>query len=148
MAILREFPPPGVWERGRPVPQDYLSFKNGYWIPVGTKGVTTPKSFRFSVLSWNIDFMRPLGDARMESALNHLHSLVSGKADPQIIMLNEMVPSGLSQIASTDWVRRGYNMTDVTADNWQLPNYGKHPELLLLLRRRRRRRALDRNDDG
>lgn len=80
----------------------------------------------FSVLSWNIDFMRPLADARMSAALKHLESLVAGRTTPSVIMLNEMMDSDLKLIQSADWVRKDYNLTDISGENWELPHgYGE-----------------------
>ncbi|KAK3314953.1 hypothetical protein B0H66DRAFT_583707 [Apodospora peruviana] len=61
-----------------------------------------------SILSWNIDFMRILPNARMKAALAHLRSLVEGETQRSIIMLNEMVMSDLNLIQSADWIQRGY----------------------------------------
>ncbi|KAK4157475.1 be34ec7d-0e68-46fe-bb6a-05f4e13c29ca [Chaetomidium leptoderma] len=126
------FPAIHSWKRGEPAQQEYFTFRNGLWYPVEIQGSTippgaeTPRSFRFSVLSWNIDFMRPLGDARMSAALKHLQSLVSGKPDPSIIMFNEMTKSDLGLIKRADWVRDGYNITDASTEHWEAPSYGKY----------------------
>ncbi|GAB1313303.1 hypothetical protein MFIFM68171_03513 [Madurella fahalii] len=116
------------WQRGEPAPQAYFTFINDAWHPIGTQALANPPAtgvpLSFSVLSWNIDFMRPLADARMKAALQHLDSLVTGRTGESVIMLNEMVDSDLELIGSTDWVRRHYNMTDLSAENWELQGYG------------------------
>ncbi|KXX80789.1 5'-tyrosyl-DNA phosphodiesterase [Madurella mycetomatis] len=116
------------WRRGEPAPQAYFTFANDVWHPIETPELAYPPAtevpLSFSVLSWNIDFMRPLADARMKAALKHLDSLVAGRASQSVIMLNEMVDSDLKLIGSTDWVRRDYNMTDVSTENWELQCYG------------------------
>jgi tyrosyl-DNA phosphodiesterase 2 len=118
------------WKRGKPAHQEYFTFNDGLWYPIEVQGSTvppgseTPDSFRFLVLSWNIDFMRPEDDARMASALKHLRSLVSGQADPSIIMLNEMTEGDLRLIKRADWVRRDYNITDASTVHWESPGYG------------------------
>jgi tyrosyl-DNA phosphodiesterase 2 len=127
------FPTIQSWKKGEPAHQEYFTFTNDAWYPIEAQGSTspqgleTPKSFQFSVLSWNIDFVRPLDDARMSAALKHLHSLVIGQANPNIIMLNEMTRSDLALIKSTDWVRLNYNITDVSPLHWESPGYGSHP---------------------
>lgn len=124
------FPRTPTWKRGEPAHQEYFTFAGGAWHPIETTGSTnppgseTPTSFQFSVLSWNIDFMRPLEAARMSAALKHLHSLVSGREGTSIIMLNEMVESDLQLIKAADWVRQGYQITDISADHWESPRYG------------------------
>ncbi|KAL2021158.1 hypothetical protein VTK56DRAFT_7464 [Thermocarpiscus australiensis] len=116
------------WKRGEPAPQDYFTFADGVCRPsqssgqLSASGITTPLSF--SVLSWNIDFRRPLAEARMAAALKHLQSLVSQRAIPSVIMLNEMVESDLKLIREADWVRQDYNMTDVSHEHWESPGYG------------------------
>ncbi|SPQ27653.1 be34ec7d-0e68-46fe-bb6a-05f4e13c29ca [Thermothielavioides terrestris] len=124
------FPAIHTWRRGEPARQEYFTFKDGLWHPVEVQGSTippgseTPASFQFSVLSWNIDFMRPHGDARMTGALQHLHSLTSRHAQPSVIMLNEMTEGDLKLIKSADWVREHYNITDASPGHWESPGYG------------------------
>ncbi len=125
------FPSIHSWKRDEPAPQEYYTFRDGEWWPVEAQGSTvppgseTPRSFRFSVLSWNIDFMRPHDDARMSAALQHLRSLVARKPDhPSVILLNEMTGSDLTLIKQADWVREGYNITDATTDHWESTVYG------------------------
>ncbi|KAL2160059.1 hypothetical protein VTH06DRAFT_1714 [Thermothelomyces fergusii] len=74
------------WKRGELTPQEYFTFRDGDWHPVGAGGSavppgreTAPSSFQFSVLSWNVDFMAPEEDARMSAALKHLGSLVAAR---------------------------------------------------------------------
>ena len=127
------FPPARTWKPGVPAHQEYYTFTNNAWHPIEVSGSTeppgleTPKSFQFSVLSWNIDFMRPMDHTRMTAALKHLHSLVQGQAKPHVIMLNEMVVSDLDLIKHTDWVRLNYNITDVSNLHWESPGYGTTP---------------------
>ncbi|KAH6640735.1 Endonuclease/exonuclease/phosphatase [Chaetomium tenue] len=120
------------WKRGELAPQEYHTFRDGFWHPVqppepAVPGgpTTTPRSFQFAVLSWNIDFMRPEDDARMASALKHLHGLVAAKPNPpSVVMLNEMTRSDLTLIKDAAWVREGYNITDINADHWESTTYG------------------------
>ncbi|KAK4233180.1 Endonuclease/exonuclease/phosphatase, partial [Achaetomium macrosporum] len=119
-----------ILKRGEPTHQEYFTYKDNLWYPIEAQGSTvppdseTPGSFQFSVLSWNIDFMRPEEDARMAAALQHLRSLVSGQADPSIILLNEMTEGDLRLIKMADWVRQSYNITDASTDHWESPSYG------------------------
>lgn len=127
------FPTIQSWKRGELAPQEYHTFRDGLWCPVqppepAVPGgpTTTPRSFQFAVLSWNIDFMRPEDDARMAAALKHLHGLVAAKPDlPSVVMLNEMTRSDLTLIKDAAWVREGYNITDINADHWESTTYGK-----------------------
>lgn len=142
------FPTMHRWKRGEVEPQEYYTFRNGLWYPVeaaqgsgsgscsGSDSETvTPRSLHFAVLSWNIDFMRPQGEARMAAALGHLSSLISAKPrHPSIIMLNEMTQSDLRLIKRAEWVRAGYHMTDVSPDHWEgsygITSYATHPHPL------------------
>lgn len=118
------------WRRGEVEPQEYYTFRNGLWQPIegpqtSDSETAPPRSLHFSVLSWNIDFMRAHDEARMAAALAHLHSLVSARPNhPSVIMLNEMTKSDLQQIKQADWVRAGYHMTDVSPAHWESPAYG------------------------
>jgi tyrosyl-DNA phosphodiesterase 2 len=129
--ITHMFPAIHSWKRGELAPQEYFTFRDAQSWPVEVQGTTdppggeAPKSLRFTVLSWNIDFMRPQDDARMSAALNHLHSLVQDKPTPHVIMLNEMTKSDLTLIKLADWVREGYNITDASTLHWESPGYGK-----------------------
>ncbi|KAK3680726.1 Endonuclease/exonuclease/phosphatase [Podospora appendiculata] len=85
---------------------------------------TSTMPISFSILSWNIDFMRPLADERMKVALAHLRSLVERAATrPSIIMLNEMVDPDFDLIQMEDWIRQGYRITDSSTQHWQ-SDYG------------------------
>jgi tyrosyl-DNA phosphodiesterase 2 len=132
---------PGMhtWKRGEIVPQEYFTFRNGLWHPVegpqtsdsDLETATPARALNFSVLSWNIDFMRAEDDARMAAAHNHLHTLVSARPNhPSVILLNEMTKSDLALIKQADWVRAGYHMTDVSPAHWESPAYGKGPPSL------------------
>ncbi len=124
------FPTIRSWRRGEPAQQEYFTFWDGEWWPVEPQGSTippgseTPRSFRLSVLSWNIDFMRPRSDPRMSAALQHLEGLVHNTDHPCVILLNEMTVTDLDLIKRAGWVREGYNVTDVSPDHWESPGYG------------------------
>ncbi|KAK3898136.1 be34ec7d-0e68-46fe-bb6a-05f4e13c29ca [Staphylotrichum tortipilum] len=118
------------WRRGEPAPQAYYTFRDGLWWPVEVEGTTVPpgaaapRSFTFTVLSWNIDFMRRCADARMAAALDHLHGLVRDDPNPVVVMLNEITRGDLVLIKKAEWVREGYNITDVGTDHWESSTYG------------------------
>ncbi|KAK3321442.1 Endonuclease/exonuclease/phosphatase [Cercophora scortea] len=116
------------WTHGVPAPQPaFECAPQGEWkkaaFPIPhDESSSAPVSF--SILSWNIDFMRPLADERMKVALSHLRSLVDQSVThPSIIMLNEMVDSDLDLIQSEDWIRRDYRITDNSTQHWE-SDYG------------------------
>jgi len=83
---------------------------------------TSPVSF--SVMSWNIDFQRPLENERMRAALDHLGSSSLRGGRSAIILFNEMVASDLQLIQETPWIQQGYYITDLTGEGW-IHRYGK-----------------------
>ncbi|KAK5326359.1 hypothetical protein LTR93_003221 [Exophiala xenobiotica] len=85
---------------------------------------SSPPPTKFSIMSWNIDFMLPFTSERMLAALNHLHSLITSNLHPTIIMLQEMLESDLLLIQSQPWLRKQYNLTDISADHWESGHYG------------------------
>ncbi|KAL2134632.1 hypothetical protein VTI74DRAFT_11289 [Chaetomium olivicolor] len=117
------------WERGEPKRHEYWTFRDGLWWPVEVHGSTEPpgqethRNFQFSVLAWNIDFMRSFDDARMSAALSHLNELTRGPF-PALILLNEMTKGDLKLIKAAEWIRERYNITDANTDHWESPSYG------------------------
>ncbi|KAK4202634.1 Endonuclease/exonuclease/phosphatase [Triangularia verruculosa] len=116
--------------RSDPAPfhQGYSAFVDGKWkkfdSPTKTivDGSNTPT--RFSVWSWNIDFKLDVPIARMKAALKHVQSLVASQGDtPCIIMFNEMVASDLELIGDDPWIRQNYNVSDLTGEHWNYPNF-------------------------
>lgn len=126
---------PYPWMCGLPYSQPYhvFSAENDAWQlrnPATQQSLAEPVSLdKLEVLSWNIDFMRILDDARMTAALNHLRTHVednSSRAVPKVIMLNEMTLSDLRLIQAQDWIRHGYQVTDTTTEFWESDIYGMH----------------------
>ncbi|KAK1761312.1 be34ec7d-0e68-46fe-bb6a-05f4e13c29ca [Echria macrotheca] len=120
---------PGGSDRRVPAPQppqsvdvyeqDYYAFGDGSWAPVSDQNAPDQAAPGvFSVMSWNIDFMRPLENERMKAALDYLGSNEWRKRQPTILLFNEMLPSDLQLIQNEDWVREGYYLTDATIKNW------------------------------
>ncbi|EXJ78343.1 hypothetical protein A1O3_09504 [Capronia epimyces CBS 606.96] len=119
------------WKRQERYDQPYYSFspQRASWQqtlpskapPTQTQ---TTASLRFTVLSWNIDFMLPFPDERMRAALRHLESQVQSASSPTIIMLQEMLQSDLTLIQAQPWVRDNYCMTDIDSKYWESGHYG------------------------
>ncbi|KAH7151326.1 Endonuclease/exonuclease/phosphatase [Fusarium sp. MPI-SDFR-AT-0072] len=86
------------------------------------------KATRLAVYSWNIDFMLPHGDSRMNSALKHLEELSRQHRNDNntavVINIQECVPSDLTLIGEKDWIRDGFYRTDVDTANWASGAYG------------------------
>ncbi|RMD39943.1 hypothetical protein DV735_g5179, partial [Chaetothyriales sp. CBS 134920] len=82
----------------------------------GTSVKRTPPTAplkRFRVLAWNIDFMLPYPNERMQVALDHV-----------IIFFNEMLVSDLRLIQAQPWIQQGYNITDIDSRFWESGHYG------------------------
>lgn len=86
------------------------------------------KATRLAVYSWNIDFMLPHGDSRMNSALKHLEELSRQHRNDNntavVINIQECVPSDLTLISEKDWIRDSFYRTDVDTANWASGAYG------------------------
>ncbi|KAI9878189.1 MAG: hypothetical protein M1823_006990, partial [Watsoniomyces obsoletus] len=78
----------------------------------------------FEILSWNIDFMLPFTNERMQVALEHLKTLVSTSNTPSIILLNECLVSDLTLIQSQPWIQHEFYITDVDDQYWESGHYG------------------------
>ncbi|KAI1369453.1 endonuclease/exonuclease/phosphatase family protein [Xylaria arbuscula] len=79
--------------------------------------------------SWNIDFMLPYAESRMETALSHLAGLIaqlppSPSATAVVIFLQECTPSDLGTISRQPWVRSRFHVTDLDASGWGNAGYG------------------------
>ena len=81
---------------------------------------------RLVLYSWNIDFMLPFANSRMNAALRHLQQLVEKLEEDigTVIYLQECVESDLKLLASDTWVQKNFALSDVSIDNWQSGHYG------------------------
>ncbi|KAF3907131.1 hypothetical protein ABW21_db0204830 [Orbilia brochopaga] len=91
-----------------------------------------PRS-NFALITWNVDFMSPEPENRIEAALSYLRSLlVSGgpsKPDaisPAIIVLQEINHSMVKSLAENEWVQQHFYVTDISTDSgiWTKSHYG------------------------
>ncbi|KAK2757069.1 hypothetical protein FQN54_005038 [Arachnomyces sp. PD_36] len=120
------------WERGEPSLQPYCSFDNGIWNALNpstsSKNPTADLPSQFRVISWNIDAFARFGPQRMAGALEHLETLYTNtsaaKTGPLVIFLQEMTVDDLHLIQETDWVRKDFYITDLTALYWEDYVYG------------------------
>lgn len=119
-----------TWERDVPHHQGWHVFDPDAKAWVGKKhdGEVRPsvEIQTISLLSWNIDFMLPLAEARMMPALAHLGSLVQSTPSTAapVIFIQECTPGDLKTIASVPWVRERFQMTDLDSTNWATNHYG------------------------
>lgn len=115
-------------EPEREYEQYHYAFEDGTWKPsltLSSPAIAAPDVF--SVMSWNIDFMRAAPDERMKAALDYLGTYEWRLRRPTMIMFNEMVASDLKLIQRESWVREAYNVTDLTGETW-IHRYGR-PEI-------------------
>ncbi|KXJ87293.1 Endonuclease/exonuclease/phosphatase [Microdochium bolleyi] len=123
---------PRPWTRGIPHIQPCYAYSTEHdvWQAFDTTQDSKIEAValdKIEVLSWNIDFMRILDEARMKAALKHLRThveAVDSKGVPKVIMLNEMTVPDLRLIQAQDWVRQDYHVTDITAEHWESEGYG------------------------
>lgn len=133
-------------EEYAPKPQPYHTFINSRWQLMhpkdngrASKNGAASDITHLRVITWNVDFMAPQAQARMASAMAHLHTLVQElpPTTAAVIMLQEMMQddpldfddlgretgpdeaNDLGQIASARWVQEGFHVTDLTTDFWR-----------------------------
>lgn len=131
-AALKKQPNSIPWEHDEPWPQACYSWSNDKksWQP--TKSTSSGSQTGIStvaVYSWNIDFMLPFPDERMDAALAHLQEkltseLQRGSTTAVVINLQECVPSDLIAISQKQWVQENFYMTDLTSSTWASGLYG------------------------
>ncbi|KXT04344.1 hypothetical protein AC578_7928 [Pseudocercospora eumusae] len=117
------------WQFDQPYHQPYYVFSNTEWkaqVPVGKSSPVTADITKLALHSWNIDFMLPLAQSRMNKALSHLESMVA-QTEPStasVIYLQECVESDLQTISSNPWIQANFALTDLSGNNWQSGHYG------------------------
>lgn len=81
---------------------------------------------RLAVYAWNIDFMLPYAQSRMEAGLATLHELTALQppSTAVVIFLQECLEPDLATIAGTPWVRDRFALTDLGNGNWASSHYG------------------------
>ncbi|KAH8892976.1 hypothetical protein GQ53DRAFT_745919 [Thozetella sp. PMI_491] len=122
------------WKADEPHPQAYYTFDTTKqdWVPQkaspdnASKLVGTPGVSRIALHSWNIDFMLPFAESRMEAGLAYLETLVSKipTTTAAVIFLQECVASDIVAIGSKSWVRERFSVTDADTSNWTSGHYG------------------------
>ncbi|KAG9773378.1 hypothetical protein KCU88_g5799, partial [Aureobasidium melanogenum] len=117
------------WKRQERHDQPYYSFspETASWketFPDQAASSGSVPSSKFTVLSWNIDFMLPFPDERTRAALKELESQVKSGSSPSVVMLQEMLESDLALIQTQQWVRDNYYLTDIDSKYWESGHYG------------------------
>jgi tyrosyl-DNA phosphodiesterase 2 len=131
---------PAQWTPDTPCEQPYFTYSSKGNMWVSSEDNNTPQSSLHSkdeplsssqpiltVLTWNIDFMRPLANERMTAALSYLETYLSSSvpsSNAVLILLQEMVQSGLHLIQSAPWIRSRFHLTDTSTQNWESGHYG------------------------
>ncbi|KAK3720169.1 hypothetical protein LTR37_003993 [Vermiconidia calcicola] len=119
------------WNFDEPWKQPYYVYSNK-WQPIDpshTNSEQQPYASSLSQLAlyaWNIDFMLPFADSRMQLAIRHLEKLVNrlDNSTARVIYLQECVESDLKLLTRDPWVQRCFALTDIDIDNWQSGHYG------------------------
>ncbi|KAK7943305.1 uncharacterized protein PG986_012418 [Apiospora aurea] len=124
------------WDLDDPWPQDYYSWDLEFeiWRPIETPSTSlfiskeseSSDITTIALYSWNIDFMLPCAEARMNAALAHLEELTARlpPTTAAIINLQEITPSDLITISQKPWIRNGFFMTDLDNSAWASGMYG------------------------
>ncbi|RKK60343.1 hypothetical protein BFJ68_g16409 [Fusarium oxysporum] len=120
------------WQTDRPWKQFFYvwSPETSRWQGIQSSQSSSDKSnlMKLAVYSWNIDFMLPHGEARMNAALKHLEELTRQHRldnDTAVaINLQECVPLDLETIGEKDWIRDSFYCTDIDTSAWTSGAYG------------------------
>ncbi|KAF7585981.1 hypothetical protein BBP40_009753 [Aspergillus hancockii] len=130
---LKKLPDTVPWKDDEPWAQLYYSWieEKQEWQPATLRSGSQTHSTSISkvfLYSWNIDFMLPFPNTRMNAALAHLQELTSRPLSLQnaavVINLQECVPSDLVIISQKQWVRDSFYMTDIDTSAWASGAYG------------------------
>ncbi|RYP18047.1 hypothetical protein DL765_004163 [Monosporascus sp. GIB2] len=133
---LRKDPGHLPWKADEPWAQPYYSWntEKGQWQPVespASRSSDQAYSAGITILalySWNIDYMLPFPEARMNAALAHLEELTSqlpsATTTAVVINLQECDPSDLAIIGQKQWIRDRFYVTDVGTTAWASGCYG------------------------
>ncbi|KAI0516693.1 endonuclease/exonuclease/phosphatase family protein [Xylaria bambusicola] len=124
------------WKSDEPWAQSHYAWdaEEEAWQPASTSDSdssssspsTTTTIRALALYSWNIDFMLPFAESRMEAALSHLSDSIAQlpSSTAAVVFLQECVPSDLATISRQPWVRSRFSMTDLDASAWGNGAYG------------------------
>ncbi|RYP04550.1 hypothetical protein DL764_004358 [Monosporascus ibericus] len=133
---LKKQPDSTPWKPDEPCAQPYYSWNadKEEWQLIEP---STPQSgdqthstgiATLALYSWNIDFMLPFPETRMDAALAHLEELttqlLSTTTTAVVINLQECAPSDLIVISQKQWIRDSFYITDIDAFAWASGVYG------------------------
>ncbi|KAI1119482.1 endonuclease/exonuclease/phosphatase family protein [Nemania sp. NC0429] len=134
--VLKKNPDALPWKLDEPWAQRFYSWdaEEEAWEPAynntanDAHGNTSSDISALAVYSWNIDFMLPSAESRMEAALTHLEKLLSQQSSPTttavVINLQECIPSDFVTISRQQWVRDRFYITDLDTSCWASGAYG------------------------
>ncbi|KAK7061436.1 Endonuclease/exonuclease/phosphatase [Favolaschia claudopus] len=99
--------------------------QNG-WVPsksplqTAASGSNTATYQPFALLTWNVDFVRPLIHERFQAALSHLEELLSPQKvtpapQPTIIFMQEVHSSCFEVLLASDFIREFYEPTNISS---------------------------------
>lgn len=120
------------WDFDKPHKQPYYTWTGNEWKAQDASSSTGQAASDISKLalySWNIDFMLPYANSRMNKGVSHLKSLIEARASEKsstatIIYLQECVDSDLKLLAFNPWVRETFALSDLDVSYWQSGHYG------------------------
>ncbi|KAI5795597.1 Endonuclease/exonuclease/phosphatase [Geopyxis carbonaria] len=90
-------------------------FTGTHWsrISASAPPPALPRNKPLQFITWNLDFQAPHAATRLSAALTHLRSLITPGA-PAIIHLQEVHSTALATLLAHPWVRRTFQLSDVT----------------------------------
>lgn len=120
------------WKADEPWPQPYYQWDidSEVWQPIKQLASPVkdqaPSISTISLYSWNIDFMLPAAEARMNAALAHLEEATSQlpSTTAAVINLQECSPSDLITVSQKHWIRERFYITDLDSSAWGSDLYG------------------------
>lgn len=123
------------WTRDEPHSQPYYTFSQDEdrWAPVWPTSHQDDKPAeagdlpaKISLYTWNVDFMLPHADERMNAALANLASIIrpTRPSTLAVMFLQEMLQSDLIILCAHPGIRAHFYMTDITPEYWESGHYG------------------------
>lgn len=120
------------WKVDEPFSQKYFLFDiakqawQGQSTSTAVLSETNSGFNRLALYAWNIDFMLPYAESRMQIGLDFLLDLTSrvSTSTAVVVFLQECVHSDLATIAKQPWVRDRFVLTDLDGGNWASGHYG------------------------
>ncbi|KZT74491.1 hypothetical protein DAEQUDRAFT_720665 [Daedalea quercina L-15889] len=106
---------------------------NGGWNPLPNERLgDTPPPTSLRLVCWNVDFMAPNANIRLQCALDHIRSTLetqgtaadAGSLIPCCVLLQEIEGDAMPILLKNKWVREHFIVIPTSIKHWPSPQYG------------------------